>query len=146
MPNPSMMFSLGFAGATDNPTPARNVYPTAPGGTLGTAAGPSTAVSTSPLALAASSAAAGSGAVAATPTMSGVIGQPLTWWATIVALFIVLGFVAKRAGNAGEFSNVKLSAYNILMITLAAIIGITSLKVIFTKWAVPGITPLIQAV
>lgn len=145
MPNPSMSMNAFFA-AVDNPTPARNVYPTSPGATTGGASGGG-GVSTMALPSAAGgpgeTPAAGNGAMA---SMGGVIGQPLTWWVTLLILFVVLGFVAKRAGNAGEFSNVKLSAYNILMITLAAAIGIGALKVLTNRFPIPGLSTFIGAI
>lgn len=141
MPNPSFGLTRTVGGAaTDNPTPARNVYPTAPGGTLGAAAGGASLVTTGPTAGNEQPA----GAADAAP--KGVIGQPLTWWATLIVLFVVLGFVAKKAGNESEFSNLKLSAYNVLMITLAAIIGIVGLKALVAKLPIPGLSTVIAAV
>jgi hypothetical protein len=126
--------------ATDNPTPSANVYPRDGGSSLGVAASGNSLVTT----------AAGSGAnstadVPATAT-GGVLGQPLTWWGGLIVLFIVLGMVAKRAGNESEFGNLKVSAYNIVMITIAAIIGIAGFKVLFTRFQVPGISALVLAV
>lgn len=142
MPNPTfaILTDAGSAGATDNPTPGANIYPAGGGSTLSTAAGAGSLVSTEN---------AGGGASIGTSgqmAAGGVVAQPLTWWVTMIILFIVLGFVAKKAGNAGEFGNLKVSAYNILMITIAAIIGIAGLKVLFTKFPVPGITTLLGAV
>ena len=140
--NPSYsMANMGSNGnaATDNPTPLRNLSPTAPGATLGTASGGASLSTT---------ASVGQPTTAgASPTATaGVGGQPITWWASLIVLFIVLGLVAKKAGNESEFGNLKVSAYNILMITLASVIGIAGLKVLFTRFPVPGISTLIQAV
>lgn len=139
MPNPSFGLSNGTA-ATDNPVPARNVYPTAPGGTLGSATGGASLVTTGPTAGGDQPA----GAASAAP--QGILGQPLAWWATLIVLFIVLGYVGKKAGNENEFANLKLSAYNVLMITLAAIIGIVGLKALTAKLPIPGLTTVIAAV
>lgn len=139
MPNPSFGLSNGTA-ATDNPVPARNVYPTAPGGTLGQAAGGSSLVTTGPT----SGAAQPAGAASAAPT--GVFGQPLAWWVTLIVMFVVLGYVGRKAGNEAEFANVKLSAYNVLMITLAAIIGIVGLKALLAKVPIPGLSTVVAAV
>lgn len=139
MPNPSFGLSNGTA-ATDNPTPARNVYPTAPGGTLGSAAGGASLVTTGP------TAGADVPAGASDSAPRGVFGQPLAWWATLIVLFIALGYVGRKAGNESEFANLKLSAYNVLMITLAAIIGIVGLKALTAKLPIPGLSTVIAAV
>lgn len=139
MPNPSFGLSNGTA-ATDNPTPTRNVYPTAPGGTLGSATGGASLVTTGPT----TGAQQPAGAASAAP--QGVLGQPIVWWATLIILFVLLGIVAKKAGNESEFSNIRLSAYNVLMITLAAVIGIVGLKALFAKLPVPGLSTVLAAV
>lgn len=139
MPNPSFGLSNGNA-STDNPVPARNVYPTARGGTLGQATGGASLVTTGP------TAGGDQPAGAADATGKGLLGQPLTWWGTMIVLFLLLGVVAKKAGNESEFSNIRLSAYNVLMITLAAIIGIVGLKALTAKIPVIGLTTLLAAV
>ena len=140
MANPS---SNGFFASVDNPTPTRNVYPTAGGPTLGTASGGATAVTMSSDPTAGASASAPTAAAA---PATGITGQPLAWWVTLIVLFIVLGLVAKKTGNEGEFSNIKLSAYNILMISIAAMIGIGAMKVIFTRFNVPGLSTFVGAI
>lgn len=138
MPNPSFGMSNGNA-STDNPTPAANVYPRDGGSTLGAAAGGSSLVTT---------ASNGTGMTASAPAgaTGGIASQPLTWWGGLIVLFIVLGLIAKKAGNESEFSNLRVSAYNILQVTLMATIGIAGLKVLFTRFPVPGISTLVQAV
>ena len=142
MPNPSFGVSNGGP-ATDNPTPMRSVYPDAPGATIGAATGGASLVTTG-----ATSGAAGDfvGADSSAPSSAGFLGQPLTVWAALIVVWLVLGVVARKAGSEGEFSNVRVSAYNVLMITLAAIVGIVALKALLTRFRVPGLSPLIQAV
>ena len=141
--NPSGYFSNGDA-STDNPTAMRDVYPAAPGNTLGAAVGAGSLVTTSSTPAASAVSTGASAPTSAAPT--GLTGQPLTWWATLIVLFIALGFVARKAGNEGEFTNLKVSAYNILMITFAAIIGIAGMKALFARFQVPGISTLVAAV
>lgn len=121
---------MGLFTSTNNPVPSSNVYPSDPGNPLGIAA---SGGSTANL----SRDAAGQPA----PAGGGLVG-----WFSILAVYLVLSFIAKKAGQAEEFKNIRLSAYNVLTITLAAIIGLTLVKVAFTKFPVPGITPLVQAV
>lgn len=142
--NPSGYYTTDGNAATDNPTSERDVYAAAPGNTLGVASGAGSLVTSSTAAV---GDAVSTGASAPSSTApAGLIGQPLTWWATLIVLFIILGIVARKAGNEGEFGNLKVSAYNILMITLAAVIGIAGLKVLFTRFPVPGVSTLLQAV
>lgn len=126
---------MGLFSSTNNPVPSSNVYPSDAGNPLAIAA---TAGSTATI-----SGGVGPGAAAGaatTPQGGGVKG-----WIVLVVLYLVLSFVAKKAGQAEEFKNIRLSAYNVLTITLAAILGITLLKVAVTKVPIPGVTPLILA-
>ena len=43
--------------------------------------------------------------------------------AVFLTLLVLLMFVANRLGEESEFSNIKLSAYNVLIISLAATVG-----------------------
>jgi hypothetical protein len=125
-------------GSTNNPVPSSNVYPSDAGNPLAIAAsaGSTASVGTS-----------GMGGMNATASAgNNVGGSGIAGWVAILVVYLVLSFVAKKAGQAEEFKNIRLSAYNVLTITLAAIIGITLLKVAFTKFQVKGITPLLQAV
>lgn len=75
----------------------------------------------------------------------GSSGNPLAWWAALVVLLLVLMYGAQKLGTDGEFSNLKMSAYNIFVISLAAIIGINLFKLLFTKFAVPGLSAVVLA-
>ena len=44
-----------------------------------------------------------------------------------------LFFAAKKTGAAEEFKNLRASTYNILFITLVAVVGLTGLKIIAVK-------------
>lgn len=139
MPNPSYNRSNGIA-ATDNPTPTASLYPSATGGTVGAATGGASLLTTG----ATVNAAGGPVAAGAAPA-GGLLGQPLTWWAGLIVLWLALGFVARRAGEEREFTNVRISAYNILSITFAAIIGIVGLKTLFNRFPIPGVTTLVNS-
>lgn len=67
--------------------------------------------------------------------------------AVVLALMLVgLSLLAQRIGTVEEFRNVRLSAFNVVVISLASIIGILFWKVLFTRFPVPHITPAILAV
>lgn len=127
-----------------NETPASNIYPKVGGASTGMRAS-----SQSPFSAQGDGIASDEAAMAvpeARGVAGGFFGQPLTWWAVLVAMLFALMFVAKRVGQASEFSNVRLSAYNVLVISLAAIIGIGFFKVLFARVNVPGLSTFIAAV
>jgi hypothetical protein len=77
----------------------------------------------------------------------GAMGNPLAWWLAMVFLLLGLMFIAKRFGSeAAEFASIKLSVYNIVVITLAAVIGISFGKMALTRFKVPGLTTIMLAV
>jgi hypothetical protein len=77
----------------------------------------------------------------------GALGNPLAWWLAMAFLLFALMFIAKRWGSeASEFASIKLSVYNIVVITMAAIIGISFGKMALARWKVPGLTTVMLAV
>lgn len=126
-----------------NYVPARSVYPSASGPTLGSvssAYSPDAATygggSDGPDAMASATGAA---------TPSGPLGHPVAWWFALVAIFAAFVFVGRKVGQAEEFKNVRFNAYNIIGITLAAVIGITLLKLGAAKFRVKGLSDVILA-
>lgn len=76
----------------------------------------------------------------------GPLGQPVTWWVIIAASIFGLMVLAQRLGEDSEFGNIRMSVYNVVIISLAAIIGISFFKVLFTRFPVPGLSDLVAAV
>lgn len=77
----------------------------------------------------------------------GVLGKPLVWWGVLVVLLVGLMFVAQRFGSEGEdFKSVKLSLYNIVVISLAAMIGFGFFKMLFGRFKVVGLSDYVLAV
>lgn len=84
----------------------------------------------------------------AAPKAVGLGGQPNLLWAGLVfvALLVALMFTAEKIGGEGaEFRNLKLSFYNVLVIALAAIVGIPVIKYLFVKFKVPGLSQWVAA-
>jgi hypothetical protein len=76
----------------------------------------------------------------------GAGGHAGVWWIALVGLLVGLMYFAQHYdGGEGNYSNLRLSAYNILTITLAAIIGINLFKITFTKFPVPGLSTVVMA-
>jgi len=131
----------------------RNLYPVMPGGTLGQQ-------STAPSPYSGSVAPPGSkapeqkgGNMQADPITERALqislaGKPLPFWLMFIGLIIALGWGAKQLPgvDASEFKGIKVSFYNILVISFAAMIGITFFKIIATRWPVPGLSAMILAV
>lgn len=142
-----------IAGANNNPVTRRNIYPTSPGPTIGGAA--STLSPFDNIGGGSGAAAIGpNGQVASTDDVSaaqqstarGFLGQPLTWFLLLVVLLISLRFIATKLGEGEEFKSVRVSVHNVIVISLAAIIGIGFFKVVFNFWRVPGLTNYINAI
>ena len=57
-----------------------------------------------------------------------------------LALLLGLMFLAKRVGTDDDFRSIKPSAYNVLTISLAAIVGIPVWKFLVTKFPIPGVS------
>lgn len=129
-----------FLSDVNNEVDARNIYPTAGGATTGTRASAFTPYT------------AGQPGSEVSPNGSsgatgGFFGKPLSWWFLILVLTVALMWVAQRYGNEKEgFKNVRLSVYNIVVISLAAMIGFGAFKVIFGKVKVPGLSEFVAAV
>src|SRR5262245_35136305 len=144
-----------ISGANNNPVARRNVYPTSPGPTVGGAASTLSPFDTGAMQNMSGSAAVGAngGSAAASDVASaqaaasrGFLGQPLTWFFVLLALLISMRFVGKKLGDAEDFKNIRVTVHNVIIISLAAIIGIGFFKVVFNFFRVPGLSTYINAV
>lgn len=141
--------ALGIS--TVNLVPASNIYgPSAGSPSLGvrsSALSPydpgdgSAYMDASGVAVGASDASAAAGA-----RRSGFLGQPVTWWLLILALLVGLRFIARHLGEGEEFRNIKVSVYNVLVVALSAIVGISVIKVLVNVKPIPGLTNIVNAV
>lgn len=142
-----------------NKVKMRNIWGSAPGGTVSQMANVSSMIGARP-----PMAVANQGAM--TPTASpapapategeaqvqeagriGLLGKPLTFWLVMFLALLGLMYGAKRLGTEEDkFANIQLSAHNILIISFASILGINFFKVLFTRFPVPGLTTLVNAV
>ncbi len=119
----------------------RNVYGTAAGHTTGQVAGAANQ----------SAGMSRNASVGAVPTTGGdsaansalaVGGQanPVIGGIVFLVLIVGLAFVAKRIGTVDEFKNIRVSPYNVLIVSMAAIIGMPIWKWAFTRFPVPGVS------
>lgn len=73
-------------------------------------------------------------------TNGGVLGQPYKWWLILLGLYLGLNWLAKRY-DVPRFSLVQLG-----ILTLHYVVVLTALKVVLTRFTVPGLSPIVIAV
>lgn len=77
----------------------------------------------------------------------GLFGQPLLWWGVIAILLVGTMFASQKLGaQEGEFKNIRLSIYNVVVISLAAMVGFGFFKVLFGKVKIAGLSDFVHAV
>lgn len=125
--------TTGTLGTADSPY-TLGIFGTSPGGNTPDLQDPNSATSGQP-------------AGTAAPASGGLLARPFTWWFALAGMLALLMWGAQRFGSeAADFKNIKLSLFNILVISLASIIGITFFKILFSVVRVPGASDLIAAV
>lgn len=72
-------------------------------------------------------------------------GNPQFSLIGLIVMLVILGFVREQSKHL-QSVGIAYNAFNFLTMTLVTITGIVIAKVVFTKFKVPGITPLVQAV
>ena len=135
-----------FGSDVNNEVPARNVYGAATGNTLGQV---SAAMNPASLSGANFSEAPTNADVpiqgAEAPQQSGALGSPVVWLVILALLIVGFRFLAKRGGEGAQFANLKVTIWNVLLITLVAVVGLAFLKVVLAKIRIPGLTELVHA-
>lgn len=137
-----MMPMLDVFAPDINSVSARSVYPTAPGGSTASAAG-ALNQNTNVVVTDMTTGQSGVGTTAGTPIKTQ--GQSLGWWVGILVLLLATVFIARKAGGEEDFRNIRPTFYNFFAITLTAIVGIVGLKVIVSRWQVPGLSDVVLA-
>lgn len=112
----------------------RNAYPTAIGRTIGQN-GTAMRMANEPTDVASEDHSEVAKAVSIGGQSSAVIGGVV-----FLALMLGLMFLAKSVGTDDDFRSIKPSAYNVLTISLAAIVGIPVWKFLVTKFPIPGVS------
>lgn len=72
--------------------------------------------------------------------------RPLYGIAVLAVLLVGLSLLARHFGSEDEFREIRLSAYNVIVIGLAAIVGILFWKVLLTRVQIPHLTAAVLAV
>jgi hypothetical protein len=122
----------------------RNMYPAARGVTTGQSGGANNQTAI-PQVAGATSSASDSGDVAKSLSIGGQ-ASPAIGALVFIALIVGLGFAAQRFGTVDEFKNIRVTPFNVLIISLAAVIGIPVWKYAFTKLPVPAVSTWVHSV
>lgn len=77
--------------------------------------------------------------------MIGGQGSAVIAGIVFLALLVGLMFFAKWLGNSSDFAGIRPSAYNVLVISLAAVVGLPIWKYLFTRFPVPGLSTWVLA-
>lgn len=64
---------------------------------------------------------------------------------TFVGLLLVLMFVGHQLDGKDEFKNIKVSFYNVIVISLAAVVGLPLMKFLFAKIPIPALKNWVMA-
>lgn len=71
--------------------------------------------------------------------------NPVIGAVVAIALILILSFVSKKFGTVDEFKNIRVSPYNVLITTLAVIIGMPIAKYAAVKFPLPGVSTWIAS-
>src|SRR5260221_3780723 len=112
-----------------NFAPVRNYYPAQSGvtiATVGSAASPDgTAYAINPGKTMSDN--------AAPVTDNTMGGKPVNWWVGIAIALGLMLWIARKTGEAGEFSNIRASTYNFAFIGFSTVLALTFLKIVAVK-------------
>lgn len=120
-----------------NTTNLRNLYPTALGNTIGQAG---SAQNQTGVPAGVSNAPSGVDAVQEQALSIGGQANPVIGGIVFIALIVGLGLLARKVGTIDDFKNVRVTPYNVLIVSMAAIIGMPIWKWFFTRFPVPGVS------
>lgn len=73
--------------------------------------------------------------------------KPMLTWLALFGLLLLLMFGAQKFGTSdqkSDFANIKLSAFNILVIAIAAALGTAFLRLVFTRFYIPGVSEVLN--
>ena len=77
--------------------------------------------------------------------LDGLGGNPLMVWVGFALLLVAFHFV-RRSQESLQANLLGVNLFNLLVITITAVLGITLFKVVFTKVPVPGVSQLMHSV
>lgn len=75
----------------------------------------------------------------------GMLGKPTNWWLGFVVVFALFVFASRRFNGGEKFTNIKMSVYNGIFLTIFIVLILNLLKVFAARFPIPGLSPLILA-
>jgi hypothetical protein len=74
-------------------------------------------------------------------------GNPVYGFLVLAGLLVGLYYLARALPGAAaeDFRNIRVTPYNVLVISLAAIVGSLAWKIIFTRFRVPHVSAAVLA-
>lgn len=75
----------------------------------------------------------------------GALGKPITFWFALVGIFALFVWAARKYGGGDSYSNIRASVYNLFFLTVFIVIMLNFLKVVASKWNIPGFSMLVLA-
>lgn len=126
-----------------NSTPGGNVYPWLNSGSSSSLGSRASAMSNTPGSPSKEDSAEAPGAVS--PDTLGGSSSMLVAGATFVGLLFVLMFVGHQLDGKEEFKNIRVSFYNVILISLAAVVGLPLMKFLFSKVPITALKNWVMA-
>ena len=126
-----------------NVIPGGNVYPWQNSGSSTSLGSRGSAMSTFPGSPVKEDQAEAPGAAA--PNMVGGAPSVLVAGLTFVALLVVVMFVGHQLDGHENFKNIKISFYNVIVIALAAVVGLPLVKFLFAKVPISALRNWVNA-
>jgi hypothetical protein len=74
------------------------------------------------------------------------LGEPLWFYAGLIAILGAWKFIGEHENSNINPAHLHIGGYNLVGVTVTAIVGIVLLKMLVNRWQVPGLTQLINAV
>lgn len=74
-----------------------------------------------------------------------IFGQPARWWIGFVVVFALFVWASRRFNGGDKFTNIKMSVYNGIFLTIFIVLILNLLKVFAAKFPIPGLSALILA-
>lgn len=75
----------------------------------------------------------------------GNAGSPAFSWVVLAVAIVALMLIVEKSGVGKNIGDIGLSVYNILVITFIGLLSSGLLKVVFTRFPIPGISSLVVA-
>lgn len=126
-----------------NIIPGGNVYPWADSGSGSSLGARASAMSSFPGSPVTEDKAEAPGVVA--PNTIGGSSSVLVAGLTFVGLLVVLMFVGHQIDGKDNFKNIKVSFYNVILISLAAVVGLPLMKFLFSKVPISSLRNWVMA-